>query len=903
VNERGPSDGRASILPWPGALLLRIFVPADVRDSVLGDLEEVYRRQRVERGRLYAGAWFGVQAVWFSGRFLPERLRDAGGAILGSAAPSALDFRLGVRMLVKTPLLTVTGCLAIATAIGINAGFHEFMHDMFSPTVDIPGVERVVGFVNRDLETGFRESRLLEDVGRWREELETVGSIGAALALDLNVVGAEGAATPVRAVEIHAAAFRVGGAVPIHGRPLLDSDDGPGAPPVAVLGHDVWRSRLGGDEGIIGTTIRVGGTPYTVVGILPRDFTFPVYSEVWLNFRRDLQALEPRSGPGVLVFGGLEPGSSVADARAEISRLGIRVSETIPDTHEHLRPDVLPFQEYVVSQTGMPPWALAVARSFFVLLLLVASANVATLVFARTARRESEIAVRGALGAGRARIVGQLFAEATVLALLSAGIGLAATDWAMRYGSDVFWEVQRMDAPSWWDPGLSGSTVAYSLLLAVVGAALIGVLPALRATRGGGRATLHLSGSGGGTLRFGLVPTAVIVVQVALSVAFIPIVLTGAISNLREQLTPASFDTEQYLSARLRLDGRSRIEPEDEPRRRARLIELRDQLNTRLLQERAVRRATFADRLPGLMGQSVPGAYLEIEGLTDLEDDGHVMTGHVDWAWFGVMGREVLEGRAFTPADYSSETRVALVNELFVEKYLAGRSPVGQRVRRWQRDGDPGRPWTEIVGLVPDEVVGPAKDRAHVYFPLAEAEASPLRLALEVEGDPAAFSSRLRTIAAEVDPAIMVDEVLPLARVRRGEVVSEMYFVALLILVGFATLLLTTTGTYALMSFLVSQRTREIGIRTALGAHPAIVARDVFRRAIIQLCAGAVLGALVSTSIYARFMGLQGETAQEMWVTLTTVSAFVVLVGLVGTAIPVRRGLRIQPTEALRAEG
>jgi len=595
-----------------------------------------------------------------------------------------------------------------------------------------------------------------------------------------------------------------------------------------------------------------------------------------------------------------------------------------PDTHGQLRPTVKPFEEVMgLASSPLAVWALRGARTFFVLLLMAACANVATLVFARNAAREREIAIRNALGAGRGRIVMQLFAEAMVLALLSAVIGLVVADVGLRYGSDLFWEAQRTDPPAWFDAGLSLPTVLYSLVLATLGAGVVGILPGLRATRGGAADTLRRAGSGSGTLSFGSLPTAVIVVQIAISVALLPVVLTGSVSDFNDSLVDASFPTEAYLTARLMVDSEIRrvTAAEDaaaggEPmyvdvtgvsgRYRItqtlleRYDEMGENIRRRLANEPGVRGVVVTSRLPGIVGESVPATRIELNGESNPDRGWRVRTTEADLGLFDVVGGTVVDGRAFTTVDYVDDQRVALVNTSFARELYGGRSPVGRLVRDFRPEGDPDRAWTEIVGVLPDDVAGPGGVTPHVYLPLTGPGHYPLKLLVHVDGESAAFAPRLRALVADAEPGMLLDQVLPLAQMRRSEVVGGLFSVAIMLFVALVTMLLSTTGVYALMSFIVAQRTREIGIRTALGAGPALVVRGVFRRALMQLSLGVFVG-LAMVGLVLRKSVAEGATG-DLILSGVGVGAVLMVVGLIGCVIPLARALRVQPMRALSTE-
>lgn len=907
----------------PGVVrwLLARFVPADARDTVLGDLEEVYARRVAEVGGLRADVWYALEAASFSARFTWERLLE----LKGSATPSLLDFRLGVRMLRKSPLLTATGCLAIATAIGINAGFNEFTGDLLGEARWAEVDDRVVGLANFDTESGERDARVLADLRRWREGLGTVEDIGAALPMDMSLVAPDGSTTPVDVAEMSASGFAMVQAMPALGRLLLPSDDGPAAEPVAVLAHESWKRILGAAPDIVGSVVRLGDTSYTVVGVAAAETHFPGPVDVWVNFRRDDATAASRAGPPMLAFGRLAPDRSLQEAQLEMEQLGARLAQDLPELYARVRPAVLPYQEVASGNPEMIRWALRIARTVLVLLLVVACANVATLVFARNAGRMSEIAVRSALGARRGRIVSQLFAEALVLAWLSAGVGLLAADWMLKWGGEIFWEAQRIPPPFWWDPGMSPSTVAYSLALATLGAAVVGVLPALRATGKRLAATLQTAGSGGSVLAFGRLPTFVIVFQIAVSVALFPIVFTMAVQTYRDEVAVTEFPTERYLTARILVDSNVELTSAaadqaagEEPRRVSvtgvtdgfmmgptlleRYGEMRDDVARRVRSEPGVRSVSLTTRLPGIIAESIPAMRLEVAGETPPPNGWGARTATAELDFFEVVAPRVRSGRTLTRVDFAADQRVAMVNEAFVTEVLGGQDPVGRQIRSYSEEGDPGRPWTEIVGVVPDELTGGAGADPQVYFPLSGAGTYPIRLLIEVDGDPETLAPRLQAIAAEAEPGVILDEILPLADLRRNEVMQVHFRVGIIAFVALVTLLLATAGVYALLSFIVSQRTREIGIRTALGAAPALVVRGVFLKTFVQLGLGVLVGLGIVAAVGVPGAA-EGADLRTLWLTGAGVSSVLLIVGLLGGMIPVRRALSIQPTEALRADG
>ncbi|HEU0079237.1 MAG TPA: ABC transporter permease, partial [Longimicrobiaceae bacterium] len=444
-----------------------------------------------------------------------DGMRTRLGSLFGGLG---LDFRLGGRMLVKYPGLTLVGGFAMAFAIWAGAITFVMGGQFLHPTLPLPGGERVVQIHSWDASANEEEQRVLADFLVWRGALRSVTDLGAYRDVSLNLIVGRDAGPPVNAAEITASAFRIAPDAPLQGRTLVPADERPGAPPVVVLGHEVWRKRFAGDPGVVGRSVQLGEVYATVVGVMPEGFGFPVSHEMWTPLRPDALAPAPREGPGVTVFGRLAPGATLEGAQAELAAFGRRAAAATPETHRHLQPHVTPYTSYF-PQNSSDLLALLSINVFVVMLLVLICSNVALLVFARAASREGELVVRSALGASRGRLVAQLFAEALVLGAVAAAVGLGAADFALRQWGVEFLEINYGPLPFWFDVRLSPTAVLYAGGLTLLGAAIAGVVPARKITRGLGT-RLKQGTAGGGGVRFGGVWTAVIVTQVAFTVAF-----------------------------------------------------------------------------------------------------------------------------------------------------------------------------------------------------------------------------------------------------------------------------------------------------------------------------------------------------------------------------------------------
>lgn len=807
---------------------------------------------------------------------------------------SWLDFKVGLRMLARYPGLTLVGTVALAVAIALGTVYFEAIDKFQNPQLPIAGGDRVVTIRNWDTNALAVEGQSLHDFAIWREQSRTVRDLGAAVVFMRNLETGDGLVEPVRGAEMTASGFRLMGTPPLMGRALTESDERFDEPPVAVISHTLWQTRFAADPEVLGRSVKLGTSTATIVGVMPEGFGFPVNERIWTPLRADGTLVAPRTGPSISMFGRLVPGSSIDDAQTELSALSARIAADNPETHRNLVPRVTTYAK-PLAESGEATVIMTVMYAvnlIFLLLLTVISVNVATLVFARTATRGWEMTVRNALGASRGRIIMQLFVEALVLASVAALLGLVLAKLALGYGLSMMGGNEGL--PFWVDDSVSWRTVLYTGVLTLFGAAIVGILPALRVTRVNVQDSLRSESAARSGLKFGGFWTTVIVVQVAITVAFLPLAAGGTFESNRFRQRAEGIGAHRYLTATVGMDRENYALDSAAFAGRARVSF--DELERRLLAEPGVEGVTFANRLP-VMDQFKYGIEVDTTmgaPTTTLRTSTLVM---VSSGFFDTFGTSVVAGRDFTPHDFESGN-VMIVNESFARHVFAGRNPIGQRIRivGGEDSSLAGEEWYEIVGMVSDfgwQLPQPQEQSA-MYRPRLPAPNTRLSLAVRVSA-PEAFATRLRTLAAEVDPTIRLTDVQPLTNVGGGEAQMNWALASVAWLVSFIVLLLSATGIHALMSFTVARRTREIGIRAALGARPGRIVAGVFWRAFLQISAGIVLG-----SGLAALFGL-GSTREVM--ILLGADAVMLLVGLTASAVPLRRALSIAPTEALRAEG
>jgi putative ABC transport system permease protein len=815
---------------------------------------------------------------------------------------SKLDWKLGARMLLKHPALTVIGGLSLAAAIAIGVVGIELAGELLHKPLPFDEGRRVVRLETLDAASSRVEPRVLHDFAIWRRTLKTVVELGAARVTERNVLTGEGRVEALRVAEITASAFPLTRVPALLGRPLRAADEMPGAEPVVVLGYDVWQRQFLHDPAIIGRVVTVGRTARTVVGVMPPRFGFPRNQQLWVPL--PVQDAPPRQGPPVQVFGRLARGASWMDAAAELDVVSARAAAEQPSTHAQLRTRVRAF----AGQTPGDSVRLEDLAVHGIVLLVLGAVcvNVATLFFARTAMRESEMVVRHALGASRARVIAQILTESFVLALAAALLGLLVAQVTVRYAWARASQLLEEGLPFWVDLTLEPATIAYALLLALAAAAMIGLVPALKATGVSVQRGLQGITSTGGTMRFGGIWSFIIGAQVAFTLLCLPAAV-GIASNIRrDQPTSTEFPADHYLTFRLSMDDEALAGEEgvpDDGRIAARRALAYDALAGRLHEEPGVTHVTHGDRLPTMPPEWV-AVELEQDGAPPARLQGNYEGGFamaaVGAGYHGAFGARIVAGRGLHATDAGAPDRPVVVNEAFMR--AVGRNPVGARVRTVQRGSEREQgPWHEIVGVVTDvETLFPAdwNTAGYIYRAAAAGEFDPVMVAVRVAGDAAPLAPRVAALARQVDAGLRLRDIVTV-----GDIVEQEHMRMVAGTVAFGSVLVvalvfSAASLYALMTVTVQRRTREIGIRVTLGADPGRVLRAVFARAGRQVGCGIIAGNAIILLVAWR----SDSVTPDLLLALLVMSAIMAAVAGLACAAPARRALRVQPTEALRQD-
>lgn len=912
--------------------LLLSALPRDTRDDIDGDLRELYVRRCANGNVTSARAWYWRETLSFSARFLVERLRtrglkrrrvrdDVSPARSAShsrrgAMPSAIDARLALRMLVKYPGLSFVSIAGLSIAIAIGVIVFSVVAAVVDTRLPLPDGHRLVAMSNAVLAEPGQNQSTLRDYTSWRSALTSVRDVSAFTIVGRTLVIPNASPELVRVVRMSASGFQLARSAPLLGRTVHD-DDERGDARVVVIGYDEWQRRFAANPDVIGKRVRLGSEQYTIIGVMPNGFRFPVNDGYWIPLSFGPQE---RARDGVIpltIAGRLAGGATTESASAQLAAIGIRMAAAYPDTHTGLRPLVRPYTRafFDIDNAGSI-YEAHLFQLFIGLVLVVVATNVSILVYARTATRAGEIAVRTALGASRARVVMQLFAESLAMCATAAIVGLVLA-------GVVLTQVQRAaqhelgTLPFWIQLRLSPVVIGYALLLALVGAAITGIVPALKATGRRVQANLQQLSGNGTRMQLGRAWTTLIVAQVAVAVTVLPFALHFAEEVVASSTGNVGYPADAFLEASVAMESAGA--------ERCGWIGFCDRSTDTSAAEQSALVARFRDRAaefvrrtesdPAVAGVAVHARNserVEIERVaSSLPDSLRISSdigriGYVGTSFFAMYDLPLVAGRGFTSSDAHTGATAVVVNQVFARNQFGSEPALGRRLRFVHRQRgvaplDAG-PWLEIVGVVRDFDSDAYEPQGRIYRPAVAAELlPPLDIVVRTHtSSAAAFAPHLRELAAAVDPALQLDGLTVAAERHRQSRQLSRWVGFGVIAAMVSALLLSAAGIYAMMSFTVTKRRREIGIRSALGADPARVLRSVFARASAQIVAGIAVG-ILGTVALDRVAG-RGPVHDGNVLALVFVGAMMATVGMLAAVGPARRGLAIQPTEALREE-
>ncbi len=818
------------------------------------------------------------------------------------------DLRYALRTLGRSPAFTAVAVLTLALGIGANAAIFSVVDGVLLRPLPFGDADRLAVLWETDRNSGTtREPASVPDFLDFREQGTRFRDLAAFVPLEANHVPDAGDPARLAALAVSHGFLRTVGVEPLLGRGFTEREDLPGGPAVAMLGEHMWERQFARDPGVLGRTIRLNGQPHTVVGVTPAGTDFGVLQvlsaaaygrsfadrgdrvevDVWLP-------LQPRSTPEdrdthpAFVLGRLADGATVAAAQQEMGGIAARL-ERIHPVNDGRGVNVEPLREVVFGPVRPP---LLVLLGVVGLVLLIACANVANLLLARGAGRAHEVAVRSALGAGRRRLARLFLVESLVLTLLGAGLGVLLA----HAGLQALTGLAPPDVARLEEVRIDGRTLGTALLLSLAVGLAFGMLPLAQSRRADLQSTLRGEAGRGGTPGRGRARLRSCLVAAEVAMAVMLLVGAGLLvkSFWRLLRVDTGFRTELVLKAEYQLPE-SRY-PRD-------FADWPDWKETHRFNDALLARVRS---LPGVESAALAGVHPLSAGYTnsfsvvgreaEAEDWPEIAIRQVAPGYFGTVGVALRRGRLPGAEDHTGAPAVAVVNQAATRRFFPGQDPIGQRVAFWGTE-------RTIVGVVENERFLGAREAAPpaLYLPLAQAPTDGGAVLLRVRGDPMALANPVRAAVRELDPALAVFGVEPLERTLSRSIGQERFTTLLTGLFAALALVLASIGVHGVLSYSVAQRTREIGIRMALGAERGRVVRLVVAQGLLPAMLGMVLG-VAGAAMLSRLLStlLFGVSATDGSVFGGVV---VVLAGvtLLASWLPARRAARVDPAVALRS--
>jgi putative ABC transport system permease protein len=800
------------------------------------------------------------------------------------------DIRLAMRRLRRSPGFTVAAVLTLALGLGANTAFFSLADAALLRPLPYPTADRLMMLWESQPMAGKeRERASAANFLDWRRESRSFDELAAWAHWGFALTG-QGEPEELAAVRASANLFRTLGVAPALGRGFLPEEETSGRDRVVVVSHAFWSGRLGGDPKAVGRTLLLDGHPHEIIGVMPAEFRFPDDGSVaiWNPLAFDASELVSRAERRFNVIGRLAPGATLSDAAAELDVLAARLATAHPETNAGWTVVGVPASEAVAAGSRS---ALTLLLGTVALVLLLACANVAHLFLARALDRDRELAIRVALGGAPARLLRLLVLECGVVAVAGAALGIAFAAWSVPL-------IQSVDPgllPGWRDATLDWRVLAFALALMVPVTFICGVLPALRAV--GLDRPIALSGAGGrltaGRER-GRVRRALIVAEVALSVVLLVAAGLHLRSLVRLQQVDPGFDAERVLAATVFLSGSA-------PRTDAQEISFFDRVIERLARRQGVASVGAVTTLP----MNPVGIDYDLPFSADgnpppasaerQEVDFRVVAGD----YFRALGVPVTRGRGFDATDREDAARVVVVNRTLAGRFFPGENPVGRRV--WVGGGIGPSTVVGVVGDVRHRSLA-ARPRSELYVPFRQYPHGGMTIVVRAQGDPALLARTVKNEIYAVDPSQPLNSLVTLPELLHGSVSPQRF--TLLLLGGFASLalVLAAVGVYGVIAYAVSQRTREIGIRMALGAASREIRQAVIRPAVGLAAIGVALG-LVAAWLLGRVLAPElYEVSPHDPLTFTLVACILLAAAWSACVIPARRAGRLDPLVALRSE-
>jgi len=804
------------------------------------------------------------------------------------------DLRQALRGIQKQPGFTLIAAITLALGIGANTAIFSVINALILNAPHFADAERVVALWRTAKDKRDKGPASYLDLQDWRAQAKTFEAIAGYKPNGFTLLDEQ--AERVQGMRVTANFLSLLKVKPLLGRDFQPDEEKRGARDVVIISHQFWQTRLGGNESAVGKELTLDGKPFTIVGVLPRDFEFPLAkgsTELLTTVAGEGNNLDERGALVFISLGRLKPGVTLTQAQAELTNLSGNLEQQYPQGWRNTLVYLVPAGDEIVGadiQRGL--WVLLGAVIF---LLLIACTNVSNLLLVRANKRQRELALRVALGAGSWRILRQWLTESLLLALLSAGIGVLFAAWGLKvikfYGAG---QLPRLD-----EVQIDLPVLTFTVVVSILTAVIFSLLPAVKASRPDINEVLKAgakTATGSGSSQ--LWRDSLVVAEVALGL----VLLIGAGLMMRSFVSLTNvhpgFDPNNVLTGRITLSGPAY----DDPNARSRYV---SQTIERLKALPGVESAALVAPMP-FSGAEIGGDF-KFEGHPIPEPGREPVANvrNVTSEYFQTIRIPLLKGRYFSEQDQRSGVGVAIVNETFVRRYLANENPIGQRIKDLgvnQNEGDPKQ--YEIVGVVGDVHHNSLTKSAtpELYLPHQQNSWAWGNFLIRTTNDPAPLIHSFEDTIRSMDKTVPVTRVRPLTDAISDTTSQQRFYALLFGLFGVTGLLLTVTGIYSVISYTVSHHTREIGIRMALGAQGRDVLKLIVGKGLILTLIGIGIGLLGAFGITRVMQALLFGISATDWVTFTAVATLLAFVGLLAAAIPARRATKVDPLIALRYE-
>lgn len=801
------------------------------------------------------------------------------------------DLRQALRVMWKQPGFTLVAAITLALGIGANTAIFSVINALILNPLNITDAERVVTLWRTAKDKRNKGPASYLDLQEWNAQGSSFEAIAGYKPNGFTLLDQQ--AERVQGMRVTANFLSLLKVTPLLGRDFQTDEEKRGAKDVVIISHQFWQQRLSGDQSAVGKNLTIDGKPFTIIGVLPSDFEFPLAkqsTELLTTVAREGGNLEERGAMVFLTLGRLKQNVTLTQAQAELNNIAGNLEQQYPQYWRNTTAYLVPAGEEIVGpdiRRGL--WVLLGAVIF---LLLIACTNVSNLLLVRASVRQRELALRVALGARTWRILRQWLTESLLLALLAAVIGVLFATWGLKlikfYGAE---QLPRLD-----EVQIDLPVLIFTVVVSILTAVIFTLLPALKASRPDINEVLK-AGAKSATSSSSLWRDSLVVAEVALGL----VLLIGAGLMMRSfaSLTNVhpGFDPQNVLSARITLTGATY---EDTEARRRYVGQTIEQLKALP----GVESAAFVAPMP-FSGAEIGGDF-KIEGQdTEVGREPSANVRNVTSEYFQTIRIPLLKGRYFSERDQRGGVGAAIVNETFARRYFENGDPIGKRIKDLGVNQDAGDPKQyEIVGVVGDihhnSLIKSATPE--LYLPHQQNSWPWGNFLVRTTNDPAALTRSFTDTIRSTDKTVPVTRIKPLTE-SISETISQPRFYALLFgLFGATGLLLTLTGIYSVISYTVSNHTREIGIRMALGAQGRDVLKLIVGKGVVLTLIGIGIGLLGALGITRVMQTLLFGVSATDWLTFTAVAMLLAFVGLLATAIPARRATKVDPLVALRYE-